>query len=135
LETNQLVAFHSEGKNTSRRKHKIFFFFLDLNIFYVYNKDMMFERLYRYEWGEVKNAENIEKHEGLTLPDGIGVFADKKRIIRPDLRKDYGEKRYNIVGATKGMLLCVCFTPRGFLKRRIISVRCASKKERKAYYV
>jgi uncharacterized DUF497 family protein len=94
----------------------------------------MFEKLYRYEWGEDKNAKNIAKHEGLTLPEGKLVFWDRKRVIKRDTRKSYGERRYNVIGEVMGVILSVCFTPRGFLKRRIRSVRRARRKERKIYY-
>jgi uncharacterized DUF497 family protein len=92
------------------------------------------ERFYRYEWDEAKNVGNIRKHRGLSLPYGKRIFSDHKRIIREDMRFDYGERRYIAIGIVDGVILAVCFTPRGFLKRRLISVRIANKKERRFYY-
>jgi len=92
------------------------------------------ERFYKYEWDESKNTKNIGKHRGLPLRDGIEVFLDKARIIFEDERFNYGEKRYIAVGIVAGRFLSVCFTNRRFLKRRLISVRLASRKERRQYY-
>ena len=92
------------------------------------------ERFYGYEWDEAKNTENIRKHKGLPLSDGIKVFWDKARVISEDERFNYGEKRYIAIGKVKGKVLSVCFTRRIFLKRRLISVRLASRKERRKYY-
>jgi len=92
------------------------------------------ESFVRYEWDEAKNVENIRKHYGLPLRDGIEVFLDKARVIFEDRRFDYGERRYMAIGNARGDILSVCFTHRGFLKRRLISVRIASRKERRKYY-
>jgi len=92
------------------------------------------ERFCRYEWDETKNTGNIRKHEGLPLLDGADVFLDKARVIFEDERFNYGEKRYIAIGKVKGRVLSVCFAHRSFLKRRFISVRVASRKERRMYY-
>jgi len=92
------------------------------------------ERFFRYEWDEAKSTENIRKHYGLPLREGIEVFLDKARFIFEDKRFNYGEKRYIAIGNVRGDILSVCFTYRGFLKRRLISVRIASRKERRRYY-
>jgi len=92
------------------------------------------ERFCRYEWDEAKNTENIRKHRGLLLPEGIEVFFDKARVIFEDRRFNYGEKRYIAIGNVDGKVLSVCFTYRRFLKRRLISVRLAGRKERRLYY-
>ena len=92
------------------------------------------ERFCRYEWDEAKNTENVGKHKGLPLLDGMDVFLDKARIIFEDRRFNYGEKRYIAIGDVDGKVLSVCFTHRRFLKRRLISVRLASRKERRLYY-
>ena len=92
------------------------------------------ERFYRYEWDEAKNAGNVEKHKGFELSDGIAVFLDNAKVIKKDERFDYGESRYIVIGNVDGTVLFVCFTPRGFFKRRLISVRRASKQERREYY-
>jgi len=92
------------------------------------------ESFFRYEWDETKNVENIRKHQSLPLQDGIDVFWDKERVIFEDRRFNYGEKRYIAIGNVDGDILSVCFTHRGFLKRRLISYRFASRKERRLYY-
>jgi Uncharacterized protein conserved in bacteria len=92
------------------------------------------ERFCRYEWDEAKNTENVGKHKGLPLSDGIKVFLDNARVIFEDRRFNYGEKRYIVIGKVNGRVLSVCFTYRSFLKRRLISVRLASRKERRLYY-
>ena len=92
------------------------------------------ERFYRYEWDETKNIGNAKKHKGLHLAHGIKVFLDKSRIILEDKRFSYGECRYVAIGKVNESILSVCFTPRAFLKRRLISVRVASRKERRKYY-
>jgi uncharacterized DUF497 family protein len=92
------------------------------------------ERFYRYEWDEAKNVGNIRKHSGILLADGIEVFLDRARVIFEDRRYDYGERRYLAIGKVEDTILTVCFTPRSFLKRRLISVRVASRQERRLYY-
>ncbi|MDR2594148.1 MAG: BrnT family toxin [Fibromonadaceae bacterium] len=92
------------------------------------------EKFCEYEWDEAKNTENIRKHRGLPLPEGIEVFFDKARVIFEDRRFNYGEKRYIAIGKVNGRVLSVCFTYRRFLKIRLISVRIAGRKERRLYY-
>ena len=92
------------------------------------------ERFYRYEWSKTKNASNVKKHRGFELLDGSEIFLDPARIILKDERFDYRESRYIAIGNVDDNILSVCFTPRGFLKRRLISVRRASRKERRMYY-
>ena len=92
------------------------------------------ERFYRYEWDEAKNIGNAKKHRGLTLFNGSEIFLDNSRVILKDERFDYGESRYIAIGKVDCSILSVCFTPRAFLKRRLISVRYASRKERRMYY-
>ena len=92
------------------------------------------EKFYRYEWDDTKDASNAKKHRNLDMQDGSEVFLDNARFIRKDERFDYGECRYIAIGNVRGVILSVCFTLRGFLKRRLISVRYASRKERRLYY-
>jgi len=92
------------------------------------------ERFYRYEWDDSKNASNVKKHRGFSMLSGSRVFLDSARLIQKDERFDYGENRYIAIGNVHEVILSVCFTPRGFLKRRLISVRRASRKERRMYY-
>ena len=57
---------------------------------------------------------------------------DSDRIETQDLRKDYKEKRYIIIGRVLSALLVVVYTIRKNTIR-IISARRANKKERDSY--
>ena len=56
-----------------------------------------------------------------------GVYAAK------DVRKDCGAERWRGVGELHGQLLVVVWTERAPDQRRIISLRRANERERKAY--
>ncbi len=94
---------------------------------------LLFERFYRYEWDEIKSIRNAEKHIGWTLSDGKRVFLDPLRLVEKDIRFYYREHRYLVFGNVEEIVLSVCFTSRGFFKRRLISVRPASRQERRRY--
>lgn len=117
------MSYEKEVYNTIERFSRVF---VKLVI-------LLFERFYKYGWNESKNLRNIEKHE-LTLSYGRKIFFDFMRIIYKDERFDYGEIRYLALGEVHGTILSVCFTSRGFFKRRLISVRKASRQERRKYY-
>ena len=85
----------------------------------------------KYEWDENKNQSNIKKH-GVDFNDAKKVFKDKKHKVSPDLRKDYGENRFKIIGQIYRTLISVIFTMRKQTKR-LISARTASKKEKQEY--
>ena len=81
-------------------------------------------------WDERKNEVNIVKH-GFDFSDAEVVF-QSKLLVRQDNRKNYGEKRFYGVGEIRGDLVVIVFTHRES-DIRIISLRKASRKERKAY--
>ena len=57
-------------------------------------------------------------------------------LFKEDMRKDYGERRYNAIGYTQGIVLFVTFTWRKQDEGdviRIISARPASRYERQQY--
>ncbi len=85
----------------------------------------------KFEWDENKNKSNIQKH-GIDFSDAQKVFNDENSLIAPDLRKDYGESRWKIIGKVYGVIISVIYTVRNEAIR-IISARRASKKERKEY--
>jgi len=85
-----------------------------------------------FEWDENKNKKNIQKH-GIDFNDAKEVFKDEKAKKTPDLRKDYGEERWKIVGDFVGAILSVIFTIRD-AAIRIISARRANKKEKDEYF-
>jgi uncharacterized DUF497 family protein len=84
-----------------------------------------------FEWDETKNISNLKKHS-FELFEGAIIFEDPARIEMVDDRFDYGETRNLTIGIGTDGLMSVCWTVRGE-KRRLISVRRASKKERRLY--
>ncbi len=88
----------------------------------------------KFEWDEEKNKQNIKKH-GLDLSDGQELFSGNAPFfINPDARKDYGEERWKGVGILQGVVVVVVvFTERDGDVIRLISLRKASTRERKAY--
>ena len=84
-----------------------------------------------FEWDENKNKSNQEKH-GIDFKDALYVFKDKNNKISPDLRKDYGESRWKIIGKIYGSIISVIYTLREETIR-IISARKASRIEREEY--
>lgn len=82
------------------------------------------------EWDEVKRLRTLEER-GLDFAD-VMRFQFGTAVTRPDLREDYGEKRFNSMGYLDGALCNLCWTVRG--KRfRIISLRKCNERERKKY--
>lgn len=85
----------------------------------------------KFEWDENKNKSNQEKH-GIDFNAAKDVFKDENSKVTPDLRKDYGENRWKIIGKIYGSIISVIYTMRDKAVR-IISARKASKKERDEY--
>lgn len=84
-----------------------------------------------FEWDDEKSAKN-EAERGIPFEAAVDVFLDEHRLEWIDARKDYGEVRRVMVGVVDGVCLSVAYTMRGEAAR-IISVRCASRKERRQY--
>ena len=55
-------------------------------------------------------------------------FMDADRLIHKDMRWDYGEDRYQLLGAIDGRVFFVAYTVRGTVLR-IISARKANQRE------
>jgi uncharacterized DUF497 family protein len=53
-------------------------------------------------------------------------------VEEPDMRRDYGEKRMRAVGTVRDIVLVCIYTDRG-LRRRIISLRPANRREQHDY--
>ena len=85
----------------------------------------------KFEWDEVKNSRNIQKH-GCSFAYASKVFLDEERI-ESDYYRANGEYRYNVIGKVDKVLLVVC-TDRGEDKVRIISARRANQFEEGLYY-
>jgi uncharacterized DUF497 family protein len=83
-----------------------------------------------FEWDEAKNRLNVEKH-GVSFEQAQRIF-DRPILAAPDPRA-YGEERWICIGRVGATaMLTVVFTERRG-KRRLISARPASRKERRRY--
>ena len=86
-----------------------------------------------FEWDDEKDKINRQKHE-MPLRAGIPVFDDVNAIEFEDDRFDYGEERSIIIGVdNRTKLLYVVYTMRSKNITRLISVRKATRNERKLY--
>lgn len=65
----------------------------------------------RFEWDEVKNRENQEKH-GVSFAVAQYAFADPQRVIAEDLNHSQTEERYYCFGQVGEGILTVRFTYR-----------------------
>ena len=83
------------------------------------------------EWDPAKAASNIEKH-GVDFVTASEIFDDPDLLVIIDTRT-HGERRYQAIGTSCGMILFVAYTMRGADVYRIISARRASRRERTAY--
>lgn len=85
-----------------------------------------------FEWDRKKSA-RTEQLRGFDFHFATRVFEDEHRIELDDERQDWGEPRTMSIGLVDGYgLLVVVWTPRG-RKRRIISARKPTQRERVAY--
>jgi len=87
----------------------------------------------KFEWDGDKAALNVTKH-GVTFDEASTVFGDPFAVIFDDEEHSLDEIREIIIGhSILERLLLVSFTERGEDTVRIISVRKATKGERKDY--
>lgn len=85
-----------------------------------------------FEWDEEKENSNFRKHK-ITFAEGETVFYDPLSLTIPDPDHSTEEHRFIDIGTSnKNRILVVVYTERGE-KIRIISVRKATKAERKIY--
>ncbi len=82
------------------------------------------------EWDEAKRRANYRKH-GLDFRDAEKVFQEVV-ITAEDRRQDYGEKRLISLGRLEDIVVVLVYTERSE-KIRLISMRRANQKERRAY--
>ena len=84
------------------------------------------------EWDEEKNETNKREHD-VAFEVAQYVFSDPERIERPDQSEGNtsGELRQQTLGKV-GPIFFVVYTERGE-KKRLISARAATKKERRSY--
>jgi uncharacterized DUF497 family protein len=88
-------------------------------------------------WDNDKAAENLKKHH-VSFDTGALVFLDPQRIERRDDSENNisGEDRWQTLGAV-GKVFFVVYTERvngNVEETRIITVRTASKPEKRSYY-
>ena len=84
-----------------------------------------------WEWDEGKNRSNIREH-GFDFADAEEICRGLL-LIRPDTREDYGEERWIGVGTIRGRVAVVAFAELSDDTIRIISLRKATREERKEY--
>lgn len=84
-----------------------------------------------FDWHDAKNASNLAKH-GIDFVDITECFELNDTLIWQDTRRNYGERRMNMIAPWKGKFVHITFTMRGETCW-IISARTASQKERKRY--
>ena len=86
----------------------------------------------QFEWDPDKAAANLSKH-GVAFEEAATVFGDSLSLTAYDPDHSADEDRYITMGTSAdGRLLIVSHTDRGG-RIRIISVRKATPRERKAY--
>jgi uncharacterized DUF497 family protein len=83
-----------------------------------------------FEWDENKRRRNLERH-GVDFADILPLFG-QEAIIFEDDRKDYGERRYILLGELHGQFFQVAFTVRE-TRVRLISARRGNQRERRIY--
>lgn len=84
-----------------------------------------------YVWGVAKREANIEKHQ-IDFADVPPMF-DGVIVQWTRLPQDYSELRIMAVGMLKDIELTVVYVQVDATTRRIVSVRRASRKERRYY--
>lgn len=89
----------------------------------------------RYSWDVTKSRANL-RERGFDFAFATLIF-DGPTVVREDLRRDYGERRFVAIGLADGLHLTVVFTDRvradGELTRRIVSARRSNQRERREY--
>jgi uncharacterized DUF497 family protein len=84
-----------------------------------------------YEWDEAKRQENLRKHRvDFAIVEG---FDWDHSIIFEDTRERYLEQRWVAFAPIGDRLFALIFTTRDDDVTRVISLREATKKERKLY--
>lgn len=76
-------------------------------------------------------SDRNRRERGLPF-EAAALFDFETAIVRQDSRLDYGEPRYQALGLLGDMICLLVFTPTAD-GLRVISLRKASRKERKAW--
>jgi len=80
-----------------------------------------------FEWDREK-SDVCFTERGFDFAYVLRAFMDADRLIHKDTRWDYGEDRYQLLGAIDGRVFFVAYTIRGTVLR-IISARKANQRE------
>ena len=91
--------------------------------------------LYKFEWDEVKNVSNKNKH-GISFEEASTVFDDEMALVIDDPDHSENEYRFIILGhsnCAKLLIVCHCYRDSDTIIR-IISARKATKSESIQYY-
>ncbi len=83
------------------------------------------------EWDTSKARANLEKHD-VCFADAELVLFDPNALTREDTRAEGGQRFVTIGSGTTGRILVVVYSYRGE-NIRMISVRPATRKERRSY--
>ena len=92
----------------------------------------------KFEWDPEKAAANLAKHK-VGFEQARDAFRDLQALDELDDKADYGEARFNLIGAADNRLLVVTYTLRtdetnGDEIVRIISARPAERREARKYH-
>lgn len=86
-----------------------------------------------FEWDDVKAHSNIRKH-GISFNEAETVFETGEILILPDTKHSEIEVRFHAIGySSQSRILLISHVNRENDSIRIISVRKANNKEKKAY--
>ena len=85
----------------------------------------------QFEWDDAKSEQCFERR-GFDFSYVLGTFLDPHRLIRRDVRWEYGEVRYQLLGMIEHRIFFVAYTLRGETIR-IISARKANQREVRLY--
>lgn len=86
-----------------------------------------------YVWDEPKRLKNMADHDGLDFADAKARFEWPDAVIVPSYAGSRGEARFIAVGYLDGDLVTLVFSRLGSEALSFISLRPASRKERKLH--
>ena len=86
-----------------------------------------------FEWDKNKASSNQKKH-GIKFSEATTLFGDPLELTINDPKHSVNESRFISIGKSEqGELLVVSYAEKEENHIRIISARCATKKEKKNY--
>lgn len=85
----------------------------------------------QFEWDEAKSDACYEER-GFDFAYVLRAFLDPDRIVRKDRRWNYGEERFQLLGAIEERVFVLVYTVRDS-SIRVISARKANRREVQTY--